>query len=160
MSFSRKLVSVLWVEFLALVGAAFFYFVLQFEPAHSFICSLLVCMLLLLFTRFFSLFYINKGTKFLYKNEHRLALKEFEKSYTFFSKHDYLDKYRHIFLFLMTKFSILEISLSQMIVCHIQLGEVEMAKEVYKVLYEKFPKSYLTDVSSKNLDLIESKQSN
>lgn len=157
MSFLRKLVSVLWVEFLLFFFVFLFHFVLKFEIVYSMLYSLFVYVLLLFFVRFFSLFHINKGAKLMYKKEYRAALVELEKSYRFFSKHEWIDKHRNIFMLLTTKFSNLELSLSQMIACSMQLGETEKAKEYYQILFEKFPQSYLTEVASKNLNLTESK---
>ncbi|MBC7914738.1 MAG: tetratricopeptide repeat protein [Pyrinomonadaceae bacterium] len=83
----------------------------------------------------------NKGMKHVKKDEFKLALPLFEKSYLFFTENAWIDKYRYLTLLSSSAMSYREMSLTNIALCYSQLVDTEKASEYYKKTLEEFPDS-------------------
>jgi hypothetical protein len=82
-----------------------------------------------------------KGLFYLRKGEMDGAIFAFEKSYDFFSKYNWLDKYRAFTLLSISKFSYCEMALMNIIYCYQQKGDNNKVKSTQKKLTIKFPEN-------------------
>ncbi len=81
------------------------------------------------------------GVKDVKGKNYQQALSKFQKSYEFFSKHKWLDKYRYLTLLSSSKISYGEMALCNIAFCHSQLGNGELTKEFYLKTLEEYPDS-------------------
>lgn len=88
-----------------------------------------------------------KGIKLYREGLYEKAILEFQKSYDFFKKFQWLDRYRFIFLFSSSRISYLEMAIINMAVCHGKLGNEVKAKELYEKTLEEFPDSEIAKAS-------------
>jgi tetratricopeptide (TPR) repeat protein len=80
----------------------------------------------------------------LYKDKkYKEAIMEFEKSYAFFSKHRWVDKYKSITLLSASRISYLEMALINMAYCYGQIGKGAKSKELYEEALKEFPDSQM-----------------
>jgi len=85
----------------------------------------------------------NKGMKHVKKAEFEEAIPYFQKSYEFFSKNLWIDKYRFITVLSSSAMSYREMALTNIALSYSQLGQVIKAKEFYEKTLAEFPKSIL-----------------
>ena len=69
------------------------------------------------------------------------AIDEFEKSYDFFMKHKWIDKYRFVILLSSGRISYAEMALLNIAFCYTQIGDGNRAKMYYGKTLEQFPDS-------------------
>ncbi len=107
--------------------------------------SLLTSFLAVFFIRYILKFSVARSYRKAYsyykKGDYECALKEFEKSYEFFSKHAWLDTYRSIFLLAANRQSYRETALLSMALCSAMLGRGATAKQYLEKTLEQFPQS-------------------
>lgn len=87
--------------------------------------------------------YHRKGIRQLRKGNVENAIKEFKKSYNFFTKHFWLDKYRSIFILSISSISYRELALNNIGFCYSQIGKGDKAIEYYEQGLKEFPDSIL-----------------
>ncbi len=80
-----------------------------------------------------------KGLYYLRKGEVEGAAYAFERSYSFFTKYNWLDKYRAFFLFSLSYYSYREMALMNAMYCHSQYHNDKKTKELQKLLAKEFP---------------------
>ena len=85
----------------------------------------------------------------------REAISDFEKSYFFFKKHEWVDKYRYITLLSSSKISYREMALNNIAFCYGQIGNVEKSKEYYLKTLNEFPESGMAKVALNFINSIE-----
>jgi tetratricopeptide (TPR) repeat protein len=86
----------------------------------------------------------------LYKTrEYQKAILEFEKSYSFFEKHSWIDRYRYIVLLSSSRISYLEMALINMAFCYSQIGNGLKSKELYEKTLNMFPDSQIAKTALK-----------
>tara|TARA_Y100000589_G_C27146051_1_gene626866 strand:- start:836 stop:1288 length:453 start_codon:yes stop_codon:yes gene_type:complete len=73
-----------------------------------------------------------KGLINLAKADYKTALKDFEKSHLFFSKHNFFDRYGFIFLLKMSRYSYREAALLNMAFINYKIGNIEEALKLYE----------------------------
>ncbi|CAZ97338.1 Conserved hypothetical protein [Zobellia galactanivorans] len=71
------------------------------------------------------------------------AIPDFEKSYAFFKKYEWIDKYRFITLLSSSKMSYREMALANIGFCYSQIGNGIKSKEYYERTLKEFPESGL-----------------
>lgn len=125
--------SVLFAVYLALITYLIISFVLRFSIPHNH----------------------RKGIALTKANKYENAIEEFEKSYAFFSKHNWVDKYRFITMLSSTKISYLEMALVNIAFCYTQIGDGKSAKEYYLKTLEQFPDSEIAKASLKVIESAE-----
>ncbi len=86
------------------------------------------------------------------------AIREYEKSYRFFSHHPWLDRFRSIFLFSASAASYREMALINIAYCHAQLGRGREAKAAYEKTLLEFPDNDMARSAVKFIRAIEMKQ--
>lgn len=93
-----------------------------------------------------------KGMNFIKSNQYEQALKVFQKSNEFFSKHKLIDKYRYLILLSASRISYLEMSMLNMAYCHAFLGDGSKSKDLYQKIFEQFPDSKMAQSALKMFD--------
>lgn len=96
-----------------------------------------------------------KGIKKTKAEKFEEAILDFEKSYTFFKKHEWIDKYRFITLFSSSKMSYQEMALANIGFCYSQIGNGRKSKEFYERTLLEFPDSGLAKSALKMLNSME-----
>ena len=82
-----------------------------------------------------------KGVKFFKSGQYAQAISEFQKSYEFFMKHAWIDKYRFFVLLSSSRISYKEMALLNTAFCYTQTGQGGLAKEYYEKTLAQFPDS-------------------
>ena len=85
----------------------------------------------------------NKGMQLVKKDQFEEAIPLFEKSYLFFTKYSWIDKYRFITLLSSSAMSYREMSLTNIALCYTKLGNHAKAEEYYGKTFAEFPKSII-----------------
>lgn len=83
------------------------------------------------------------GMKLVQQKKFQEAIPRFQKSYAFFSKHLWIDKYRFITLFSSSKMTYREMALVNEAFCYTQIGEGVRAIEIYERTLREFPESIM-----------------
>ena len=94
----------------------------------------------------------NKGMKLVKNDNFAEAIPCFERSYNFFTKNNWVDKYRFITLLSSSAMSYREMSLTNIALCYAQLGDDSKAREYYQITLQEFPKS---EIAKSGLNLLE-----
>lgn len=92
------------------------------------------------------------GIKLFKSGAYAPAILEFEKSYEFFTKHRWIDKYRFIILLSSSKISYTEMALLNIAFCHSQLGDGPKAKQYYEKTLSQFPDSEMAKSALKMMN--------
>ncbi len=88
-----------------------------------------------------------KGISLSKANNYIQAIDEYEKSYIFFTKYTWIDKYRFITLLSSSKISYTEMALLNIAFCYSQIGDGNKAKEYYEKTLKQFPNSEIAKTS-------------
>ena len=83
------------------------------------------------------------------------AIPDFEKSYAFFKKYEWIDKYRFITLLSSSKMSYREMALANIGFCYSQIGDGIKSKEYYERTLKEFPESGLAKSALKMMSAME-----
>ncbi len=85
------------------------------------------------------------------------AIPHFEKSYAFFKKYEWIDKYRFITLLSASKMSYREMALANIGFCYSQMGDGTKSKDYYERKLKEFPESGLAKSALKMTSAMEKK---
>ncbi|QXP59517.1 tetratricopeptide repeat protein [Olleya sp. HaHaR_3_96] len=85
------------------------------------------------------------------------AIIDFKKSYTYFKKHEWIDKYRFVTLLSSSQMSYREMALLNIAFCHSQIGNGEKSKDYYEKVLQEFPDSRLAKSALRMLHAMENK---
>lgn len=88
------------------------------------------------------------------------AIPHFEKSYDFFKKHNWLDKYRYLTLLSSSKMAYREMALNNIAFCYGQAGDGIRSKEYYEKTLREFPDNGMAKVGLKMLNAMNQKNDN
>lgn len=88
-----------------------------------------------------------KGIKLTRQGNFRKAIPFFEKSYSFFSKHSWIDKWRYLTLFSSSSLSYREMALCNIAYCYFRSGDSLKSREYYEKAFMEFPESLLAKSS-------------
>jgi tetratricopeptide (TPR) repeat protein len=83
------------------------------------------------------------------------AIPDFEKSYAFFKRNEWIDKYRFITLLSSSKMSYREMALANIGFCYSQIGDGIKSKEYYERTLKEFPESGLAKSALKMMSAME-----
>ena len=97
-----------------------------------------------------------RGIKLVKAGAYSDAIPSFEKSYAFFSNHQWLDSKRYLVLLSSSKISYREMALISIAVSYGQLGEGAKSKEYYEKALKEFPGSILAQTSLNMIKAFES----
>ncbi|MEW6108177.1 MAG: tetratricopeptide repeat protein [Nitrospirota bacterium] len=84
-----------------------------------------------------------RGVKLIRRGMFRDAIPFFEKSYSFFSKHPQLDKWRYVALMSVSAISYKEMALCNIAFCYARIGDREASRGYYEKALSEFPESIL-----------------
>ncbi|MBN1501035.1 MAG: hypothetical protein JW982_12815 [Spirochaetes bacterium] len=93
-----------------------------------------------------------KGIKQYKKRDFAAAIPFFMKSYDFFKKHSWLDKYRYIFLLSSSRLTYREMALLNAAFCFSQINQGKQAREHYEQVLQEFPESQLAKTALNMMD--------
>ena len=80
------------------------------------------------------------------------AIPHFEKSYEYFKRNDWIDKYRFLTLLSSGKMSYKEMALNNIAFCYGQIGNGKLSKEFYQRTLDEFPESGIAKVGLRLLN--------
>ena len=75
------------------------------------------------------------------RNEHEAAIGHFSKSYAFFTKYPWVDKYRYITMLNSSAYSFREMALVNIASGYYHIGDMEKSMEYYQRTLDEFPDS-------------------
>lgn len=92
------------------------------------------------------------GIRLSRRGKFQAAIPQYERSYQFFTRHEWIDRFRSLVLMSPSATSYREMALVNIAFCHAQLGNAELAKLYYQKTLEKFPGSLMATTSLKMID--------
>lgn len=125
------IIILIWIIFMAI-----FAFLFQFEGIY--IGSIIFFILSVSLQQIIPASH-NKGAKAIKKKDFKTALEYFSESVDFFTRYDWVDKYRAITLLTTAKMSYREMALCNMAFCYSQTNEAEKAKNLYEQILKEYP---------------------
>ncbi|MBN1598772.1 MAG: hypothetical protein JW894_10790 [Bacteroidales bacterium] len=126
-------------QFAILLIIAFIFYLLQ-VPRYA-IMSVAIYLLLSFYLKILIPRWHRKGIFYLKKGELEASVYAFKKSFIFFTRYQWIDKYRAFTLFSISSLSYTEMALMNIIFCYNQMGDNKKAEEHRKILKEIFPKN-------------------
>lgn len=84
-----------------------------------------------------------RAMKYVQLQNFETAIPLFQKSYEFFKRNEWVDKYRYLTLLTSSGISYREIALNNIAFCYGQMGNGQKAREYYERTLEEFPNSGL-----------------
>lgn len=96
-----------------------------------------------------------KGMVQVRKEKFAEAIPFFEKSYQFFTKHKWIDRFRYVTLLSSSRMTCREIALVNTAFCYSQIGEGEKARKYYERAHEEFPDSSIAKTTLNLFNSIE-----
>ncbi|UZR97922.1 tetratricopeptide repeat protein [Chondrinema litorale] len=99
-----------------------------------------------------------KGMKQVKKGNFAEAIPHFENSYDFFTRNEWIDKYRVITMLSSGKMSYREMALNNIAYCYSQIGNGQQAKAYYERTLQEFPGSVLAESGLRMLESVEEKE--
>jgi len=95
------------------------------------------------------------GIRLTKQGKFQEAIQQFERSYQFFARHNWIDQLRSLVLMSPSAISYREMALVNIAFCHGQLGNAESAKEYYSKTLQEFPDSVMAKASLKMIEPFE-----
>jgi tetratricopeptide (TPR) repeat protein len=80
-----------------------------------------------------------KGMSLVKQIKYAEAIEYFEKSYAFFSRHNWIDKYRFVTLLSSSRMCYKEMALANIAFCYGQIGDGLKSKEYYERTLKEYP---------------------
>jgi len=88
------------------------------------------------------------------------AIPIFEKSYNFFKKYDWVDKYRFLTLLSSGRMTYKEMALNNIAFCYGQMGNGKLSKEYYERTLSEYPDSGMAKAALRMLNSVSSSVEN
>ena len=86
------------------------------------------------------------------------AIPLFEKSVDFFTKNNWVDKYRYLTILSSSKMTYKEMGLCNIAFCYSQIGNIQKAKEYYEQTLKEFPDNGIAIAALRMINSIQSSQ--
>lgn len=96
-----------------------------------------------------------RGIFWVRRGQYSEAIPVFQKSYRFFSRFSWLDRWRYLLLLSSNRISYREMALVNMAFCYTQIGEGENARRLYQQAFDQFESA----IARVTLKMMESAQS-
>ena len=93
-----------------------------------------------------------KGMVKVKREQFEAAIPYFKRSYEFFKKNAWIDKYRFLTLLSSSKMSYKEMALNNIAFCYGQIGDGNLSKEFYQRTLDEFPDSGMAKVALRLLN--------
>ena len=84
------------------------------------------------------------------------AIPFIKRSIEFYSKHPWIDKYRFLLMISSSKLGIMEMSLCNLAYCHLQIGEVKVARQMYEDVLRQYPENPIAKVQLATINIVAS----
>lgn len=121
-----------------------FYFICYMIGVYNPLSDALIIFLIIsIVLKFLIPIHHRKGVRLFKKMQYLEAIEEFEKSYVFFKKHIWVDKFRSITLLSSSRISYIEMALANIAFCYSQAGNGNKSREYYQKTLQEFPESKL-----------------
>jgi tetratricopeptide (TPR) repeat protein len=134
-------INLLAAGFQILIIAIFAFILYQFDNVNFLLYAILAFFAISLLLRYSIPKYHRMGMSQFKQRNYQEAINCFDKSYQFFNRYYWLDKYRFIFILSSSRNSYQEMALVNMAFCYSQIGQKEDAVNTYKLALEKYPES-------------------
>lgn len=89
------------------------------------------------------------------QGQYRDAIKKYEQSYAFFSKHVWIDDYRSLVLLTPSAMSYREMALVNIAYCHAKMGKDKLAIAAYERTLREFPHNEIAAATLKRIEAAE-----
>jgi tetratricopeptide (TPR) repeat protein len=96
-----------------------------------------------------------RGIRLSSRGLYEAAIAAYQESYSFFTRHRWLDRYRAVTLLMPSAMSYREMALVNTAACYVQLGDGKKAKEYYSRALAEFPGSALAASALKLIESVE-----
>ena len=96
-----------------------------------------------------------RGVALMHRGCYGEAIERFEASYDFFGRHQWLDRFRCVFMMSSSAISYREMALLNIAYAHSQAGDGGAAKEYYERTLAEFPDSSLAQSSLRFIESVE-----
>lgn len=140
------------------MGVLVVVFILLVKP---FTLAIILAMTVYLVTSFILEHYVpyhhRKGILLYKQGNYVQAIEEYKKSYDFFCRHSWIDKYRYLTLLSSSKLSYTEMALMNIAFCYVLCQNVKLAKEYCQKVLELFPDSEMAKSTLYTISLYENK---
>lgn len=93
-----------------------------------------------------------KGIHLTAEKDYSNAILEFQKSYEFFKKYPWMDKYRYITLLSASAIPYGEMALNNIAYCYAELGDGPNALKYYKLTLKEYPDSVIAKIGLESLN--------
>jgi tetratricopeptide (TPR) repeat protein len=93
-----------------------------------------------------------KGIRLTKQHKFAEAIPYFQQSVEFFSKHNWVDKYRYLTLMSSSKMTYKELAFCNIAFCYCQIGEGLKAKEYYQLTLKEYPENGMAIAALKMLN--------
>ncbi|NRD19492.1 hypothetical protein HNV08_05490 [Winogradskyella eckloniae] len=127
----------------------------QFHPENAFLYGALTYLVISIALRNFIARDHRKGIKNNHAEKFKAAISDFEKSYAFFKKNEWIDQYRFVTLLSSSKISYREMALANIGFCYAQIGDGVNSKAYYERTLKEFPESVLAKTALKMMSAME-----
>ncbi len=122
----------------------------------SLVVGALVCLVYAVIASELLLSHHNMGMRMLKQRRFAEAIESFQRSYDFFTRHTWIDRYRAIVLLRSTHQTFREIALLNIAACHGYLGSKAQMKAFYERVRHEFPGSSMAASALQFIAMIES----
>ena len=99
--------------------------------------------------------HLMRGNRLLQKGKYEEAIGQFEKAYAFFTKYEWLDLYRGLFMLSVSAQSHREMALNNIAFCYGQMGQGERMKACYEQLRREYPHNICAATTLKMIEAVE-----
>lgn len=89
------------------------------------------------------------------QGQYKEAIKKYEQSYAFFSKHAWIDDYRSLVLLTPSAVSYREMALVNIAYCYAKMGKDKLAIATYERTLKEFPRNAIAAATLKRIDAAE-----
>jgi tetratricopeptide (TPR) repeat protein len=124
------------------MGLSIFFWSLT-DPENAFLYGFVTFMIIYYAVRMLVPRSHRNGMKKIKKENYNDGIPLFEKSYAFFSKNNWLDKYRFVTILSASKITYKEMALNNIAYCYSQIGNGNQSKAYYERTLKEFPESVL-----------------
>lgn len=150
----RQIAWISIVPHLGLMGLLIFIWY-QFDPQDHFFKGALTYLTISFCLRTFIPHDHRQGMSLLKQRKYLDAISSFQKSYDFFTRNTWVDRYCYLTILISSKMTHREIALNNIAFCYRQMGNKAKSKEYYEQALSEFPDSEIAQVGLNSLGLTE-----
>ena len=99
-----------------------------------------------------------QGMRLLKRERFKEALEPFERAYSFYSKHIWIDRFRSITVLSASRYTLREAALHNIAYCYAQMGDIPQLKACYERIRAEFPNNVMAETGLKFIRSVEKSQ--